>query len=571
MTFKEKKMTHRSKRFNIKIILIACVFGLLYWFFESLMHVITLSNSTFVEGLFPSESHELWMRYFVALVVISVAIYVQLIISRLRESRERFRALTESTSDWIWELGIDGIFTYSSPKVMDLLGYEPREVVGKTPFDLMPEKEAKRIKEFFRDNTESREPFSNLENICVHKDGRQVNIETSGVPIFDESGTLKGYRGINRDVTKRKAAEAALQESEARYRGLFDSMSSGVAVYEATEDGSDFVFREFNQKAEQIDQISKEDVLGKKVTDTFPGVKEFGLFDVFQRVWKTGEAEHYPVTLYKDQRHSKWFDNYVYKLPSGEIVAVHDNVTERKQAEKKLIDYQQQLKSLASQLSLAEERQRRQIAIDLHDNIAQNLILFKLKVGTLKESSATSEIVEPLEEIYTQIDSIVHNVRTLIFDLSSPALYELGFEAAIREWLNDQIQEKHGLDTEFEDDGKLKPLGDDVQALLYQAVRELSINIVKHAKATRMKVSICRKDSSISISVVDDGIGFESPADGFGPSRSGGFGLFNIKERLEYLGGGLSVSSSPGQGTNVTLTVPIKCEKSSSGAEMGNP
>ena len=125
----------------------------------------------------------------------------------LQESEERFRSLTESTSDWSWEVDTEGVCTYASPKVKDLLGYEPEEVIGKTPFDLMPPEEAKRIAEEFRAAMESRRPLIRLENTNLHKDGRLVTLETSGVPFFDINGQLCGYRGIDRDITERKRAE----------------------------------------------------------------------------------------------------------------------------------------------------------------------------------------------------------------------------------------------------------------------------------------------------------------------------------------------------------------------------
>jgi PAS domain S-box-containing protein len=128
----------------------------------------------------------------------------------LRGSEERFRSLAETTSDWIWEVDTNGIYTYVSPKVKDLLGYEPDEVIGKTPFDLMIPNEAKNVSEKFRAIVESRRPFTGLENTNLRKDGRYVVLETSGVPFFDPSGNLLGYRGIDRDITERRKAEEEL-------------------------------------------------------------------------------------------------------------------------------------------------------------------------------------------------------------------------------------------------------------------------------------------------------------------------------------------------------------------------
>ena len=139
---------------------------------------------------------------------------------------------------------------------------------------------------------------------------------------------------LTRQLVGRKRAERALWESEVMFKALFENMSSGVAVYEAVDDGDDFVFKDFNRAGERIERIGREDIIGKRVTEAFPGVKEFGVFDVFQRVWRTGKPEYLPEGVYKDERDpGSWRENRVYKLPSGEVVAVYDDITERKRAE----------------------------------------------------------------------------------------------------------------------------------------------------------------------------------------------------------------------------------------------
>jgi PAS domain S-box-containing protein len=125
----------------------------------------------------------------------------------LHESEERFRALVETTSDWVWEVNENGVYTYSSPKCRDLLGYGPEELVGKTPFDLMPAQEADRLRLEVQNKIASHTPFERLENTAIHKDGRLVVLETSGVPVVDENGKFSGFRGIDRDITDRKSAE----------------------------------------------------------------------------------------------------------------------------------------------------------------------------------------------------------------------------------------------------------------------------------------------------------------------------------------------------------------------------
>ena len=150
-------------------------------------------------------------------------------------NEERFRSLVEATSDWIWEIDAQGVYTYASPKVRDLLGYEPEEVVGKTPFDFMPPDEAERVRSEFSTYWEERRPLVGLLNVNLHRDGHQVTLETSAVPVFDEQRVFLGYRGIDRDVTDRMATKEALRDSERRFRELFENAVMGL--YRTTPDG----------------------------------------------------------------------------------------------------------------------------------------------------------------------------------------------------------------------------------------------------------------------------------------------------------------------------------------------
>ncbi len=141
----------------------------------------------------------------------------------LRESEEKFRSLVESTSDWIWEINEHDAYTYSSPRVYELLGYRANELIGKTPFDLMPRGEAMRVRALLDSIKKGKKPFWLLENTNLHKDGQPVVMESSGVPIIDSNGVFKGYRGIDRDITERKEAESTLR----RLNRALKALSSG--------------------------------------------------------------------------------------------------------------------------------------------------------------------------------------------------------------------------------------------------------------------------------------------------------------------------------------------------------
>ncbi|MEW8693729.1 MAG: PAS domain S-box protein, partial [Candidatus Thiodiazotropha endolucinida] len=147
-------------------------------------------------------------------------------------------------------------------------------------------------------------------------------------------------------IVQRRRSLTALAASEARYRELVDNMSDGVAVYEAVDDGNDFVFREYNKSGERIGKNSRADVIGKRVTEVFPGIDTLGLLAVFRRVWQSGEAEYFPIDSYQDERLQLWVENYVYRLPGGEIVAIFNDVTDRKLAEIALLESEEKYRLL---------------------------------------------------------------------------------------------------------------------------------------------------------------------------------------------------------------------------------
>lgn len=191
-----------------------------------------------------------------------------------------------------------------------------------------------------RINSLAPEKWQNLIQKAFNGMAVEYSEEIVGENIFSFTITPfvdRGYCNLYaNDITERKKAEDALRNSEHRFRELFNNMDTCVAIYEAKNDGSDFIFKDFNKAAERVEKIKKEALIGKSVLEVFPGVREFGLFEVFQKAWKTGKPQVHPVTLYKDKRITGWKENYVYKLPGGEIVAIYSDVTARKQIEESL-------------------------------------------------------------------------------------------------------------------------------------------------------------------------------------------------------------------------------------------
>jgi len=246
------------------------------------------------------------------------------------------------------------------------------------------------------------------------------------------------------------------------------------------------------------------------------------------------------------------------------LAGTFQDITERKQAEERLRAYQKRLRSLASQLVRTAERERREIAVYLHDTIAQSLSLAVLKLGFLRDSAPSAGLRDDLTEVHDLIRQSVQEARGLIFDLSPPALYELSFQEAIR-WLADRMTAAHNITITVEDDGQAKLTDLDSRVTLFRAIQELLTNVVKHARARQVDISVQRDDENIRIIVQDDGEGCHPDRIQPHAEANGGFGLFSIRESVAALGGQFEVYAEPEQGTRAILVVPITEEHAAVG------
>ncbi|MGI6463978.1 MAG: PAS domain S-box protein [Methanobacterium sp.] len=180
-----------------------------------------------------------------------------------------------------------------------------------------------------------------LENECriIRPNGKEIWVSAIGSTVYDEDGQPLRMSGICLDITERKQSQKLLKESEGLLRGLFDNMPSGMAVYQVKNDGSkgnDYIIKEFNQTSQKIEGISREEVIGKSLSAIRPNIDDYGLIPVFKKVWETGEPIVYPAKIYVDEQYANWYENHVFKAPTGEIVAIYNDVTQEKVAAEEL-------------------------------------------------------------------------------------------------------------------------------------------------------------------------------------------------------------------------------------------
>lgn len=249
----------------------------------------------------------------------------------LLSSKNHFEAIINNMSEAVFELTPDGTIIFVNLAALALCNLAEEKLLAANLASLFAEDEQEKIASLLAHP--ERLPQLIEDDPPTLLSGKHVALHFLELRQNDQPTIIL----IAKDISERYEAEHALLANETRFRELFNSMSSGVAVYEAKNLGAgDFIFVDFNRAAERINKIRKDQVIGRSLLEVFPGAKEFGLLAVLQRVWQTGKPEHHPISLYKDNRQVGWRENYVYKLPSDEVVAIFQDVTARKQAEDKL-------------------------------------------------------------------------------------------------------------------------------------------------------------------------------------------------------------------------------------------
>ena len=369
------------------------------------------------------------------------------------------------------------------------------------------------------------------------------------------------------DITERKGAEEALRKAKdeleervkERTYELYAESLYARSLIEASLDplvtiSVDGKITDVNRASEEVTGVSREQLIGSDFSDYFtePEKARAG----YEQVFRQGFVRDYPLELKRRDGHVTpvLYNASVYRDDTGRnmgVFAAARDITERRQAEAAL-------RRLASELAMAEERERKRIAGVLHDDIAQTLATVRMRLDMLQGITSDRNDQQTLKEAKTLLVQSLQETRALMNDLGNPVLFDLGLKAAC-EALANQMMERHPVRISCDIGDAFMELNPDMKTILFQSVKELLNNVVKHSRAHNTRLMIDRENKHLRVKVTDDGVGFDPQALG-APTVEGGFGLYNIRERLIAVGGSLGIESTPGTGTVVTVMLPEKLD-----------
>ncbi len=489
----------------------------------------------------------------------------------LKESEERLSVIFNNTSDLQLLLSVEADKEFrvlnvnkSNIETARNLGFDVSEksFIGKTieqvllgMFELSQEALDYTLKNL-RQAAESGMPVFYEESFRFGNN--RYDSEVTIVPVLNKSGSCLYILWSSHNITDRKKAEEKLHRARQDWENIFQAIGQPSFILDPQHK-----VISANRAAVKKTGIPLEHLKGKQCSELLHGKEHPPKECPMEKMLRSGcvetvemEIEAFGGTYLVSC--TPVFDNECWL---EKVIHIATDISDRKETERKLREHEAQLKSLTSELSLAEERERRRIAAGIHDDIAQRLALAKLELKSMQNSISDRDTLTLLESQCKTMDRIMEDARSLTFELSNPLLYEIGVEAAVESWLTEEIQEKCGIKCKFTSQGPEISLDEDIRVVLYQGVRELLTNIVKHANANKVEVHVVKSYNQINVIVEDDGTGIIKPKLSSSERGREGFGLFNIRERLEYLGGNLNIKSTPKKGTRVTMSIPLKFNK----------
>ncbi|SDS48297.1 PAS domain S-box-containing protein [Polaribacter sp. KT25b] len=376
-------------------------------------------------------------------------------------------------------------------------------------------------------------------------------------PIFDENGKVVTLRGTNQDITAQKLAMQEIEKAEEMYRILTDNSNDLISLQE-----KDSTFKYVSPSVKTLLGYEPSSFIGKKV---FNLVHKQDVEKLKEDIQNRLSTDKYNEALTFRVRHKEghyiWLEYLSSPVYEGKeishFVTTSRDITMWVKAKKEIEEYQKSLQKMTTEITMIEEKQKKEIASNIHDHLSQSLVISKMRINQLKKNPQLQVIDDDLKFIETHISEALENSRKITYELSPPVLYQLGIIDALN-WLLDDVEATHKITCQFNSNVNNVKLDDVKSILLFRSIQEVIKNTIKYANASLITLNFDRNDFGIYILIYDDGIGFNTDKLKNINNHSGsGFGLFTVQERIQNIKGKFSIESQKNVGTFVKIFIPL--------------
>lgn len=472
-----------------------------------------------------------------------------------------FKKAVERSGEVIFLTDREGLITYINPEFSRLYGYQPEEVVGKTTprilkSGLMTQQEYQRFWNSLLERQVVRGEFTNK---C--KDGSLVTVDGSANPIMDEKNNIIGFLAIQRDVSVRKRVKEELETAYAFQQSIIDGLADPLMVI-----GTDFRVKMVNRATREF------------ATDGVPPAETVYCYQISHHRETPCDGSSHPCPLHevKELRHPVSVIHQHYQK-NGErryveiaaaplwgadnlflgIIETMRDITEHKQAQEDLLQYTQRLKAVSARLAEVEDMERQRLARELHDQVGQNLTALGINLNIIQmelPEDVTDLVRYHLDDSLVLVEQTTERIRDVMADLRPPVLDDYGLVAALH-WYGEKISRRIEIPITVVGEEPDPRLESNWENALIRIVQEALTNVAKHARASRVTISVESNPAIIQLTVEDDGIGFD-PDSLAKPEIGGGWGLISMTERAAAVGGQCRIISSPRHGTRIIVELP---------------
>lgn len=471
---------------------------------------------------------------------------------RAEQENRTLASLVENSSDFIGVAEMDGRVVYVNPAGLKLIGNG--DGLFRSVRDYFEDKEARRIAEEILPVLRTSGRWSGETTLQNLNTGARIPVEVTGFVIRDPaSGEPARMGAIIRDISERKAAEQAIQESEERFRQMAEASPIGFTLGDLAERRVLYI----SPAMEAITGYPAADLTQRIDLWTeikHPEHRPHVVRHFHEHNWeKVFESEH---RIIRRDGAVRWIREKFSAVPDGEgvrrVAGIVEDITERRQAEEALREHAERLQELTTYLERVREEERTRIAREIHDELGQSLTAIRMELDALGgklETAPAPQLRARLEGTVGVVDSTIRAVRKIASELR-PAVLDLSLAAAI-EWQAQQFQSHSGIACQLDLTARDVPLDGEQATGIFRIVQEALTNVARHSEATAVLITLAVDGGAFTLEVADNGQGFN------GPARKGSLGMLGMRERALLLGGELTIEGVPGRGTVVRAHFPV--------------